>query len=235
MADKIVHLEKYDTPSVTNAIATYPGKDMCLSLYHPWETDWYTDQNLRCMFPAVGPKAGYVVTCVYGPADPTYKALGLIDVLRAVKAAPKPVILAVKQNFPPHLKDKVGLLGGNMMTAFKTAGVTGVLSDGPSRDLEEVRALDMQYMLTGLTAGHGGFSVQAVNVPVTICGMAVAPGECVHMDANGAVKFPAWAIDEIDRRCDAILKNEEIMQSEMRRCAPDDVERLAQLIEEIYG
>ena len=30
-------LEKYDTPSITNVVATYPNdKDLCLGLYEPW-------------------------------------------------------------------------------------------------------------------------------------------------------------------------------------------------------
>lgn len=234
MSDKIEALQKYDTPSITNVVATYPGKSTCMGLYHPWETDWYTDQSLKCMFPELGPRAGYVVTCVYGMVDPSFKQLGFVDVLRAIKASPKPVILAVKQNFPPHLKDKIGLMGGNMMTAFKTAGVVGVLSDGPSRDLDEVRPIGLQYMLTGLTPGHGDMAVQAVNVPVTICGMAVAPGECVHMDSTGAVKFPAQFIDEIDRRCAESVADEAKMQKLMRECDPDDVERLGRLIGGIY-
>ena len=33
-------------------------------------------------------------------------------------------------------------------------------------------------------------AVHAVNVPVSVGGMDVAPGDLVHMDENGAVKFP---------------------------------------------
>jgi regulator of RNase E activity RraA len=34
-------------------------------------------------------------------------------------------------------------------------------------------------------------AVQSVNVPVSVGGMDIAPGELIHMDENGAVKFPA--------------------------------------------
>ena len=44
-------LEAFDTPTVTNAIATYPGRDDCLGLYDPQEIDWYTDDRLRSLFP----------------------------------------------------------------------------------------------------------------------------------------------------------------------------------------
>lgn len=219
--DKFEQLNQYDTPSITNVVATYPGKpDWCMGLYHPWEGRWYADETLRCMYPEVGRRAGFVVTCVYGMPDPTFDRLGFGDLLRAIGAAPKPVVLAVKQNFPERIRKINGLLGGNMMTAFKSLGVVGVMSDGPSRDLDEIRPMGLQYMLTGVVAGHGPFSVQAVNVPVDICGMDVAPGDIVHMDENGAAKFPAARLDAVLERA-ALLNRIESKRQEMMRNTGD--------------
>ena len=221
-------LEKYDTPSITNIVATYPAnKAACLGLYHPWTGKWYTDERLKCFFPELGPRAGYAITCVYGLPDPHYGRLKLVDLLRAIKNSPQPVILAVKQNFPDDYKRIAGLLGGNMMTMFKMCGVTGVLSDGPSRDLDEVRSLGMQYMLTGVTAGHGDFELQAINVPVEICGMIVAPGDIVHMDENGAVKFPAEYLTTVAERTEIFCRNEMKNQALMQETTdPEELVRL---------
>ena len=57
--------------------------------------------------------------------------------------------------------------------------------------------MGFQYMLTGVTPGHGAMAVHAINVPVSVCGMDVAPGELVHMDENGACKFPADKLDTV--------------------------------------
>lgn len=220
MREKIEALLAFDTPSITNVVATYPGKEeFCLGLYHPWEGRWYTDETLRCIFPELGRRAGHAVTCVYGMPDPGYARLGFGDLLAAIEKAPKPVILAVKQNFPAHIKKRNGLLGGNMMTAFKSAGAVGVLSDGPSRDVDEIRPMEIQYMLTGVTPGHGPFALQAVNVPVDICGMDVAPGEIIHLDENGAVKFPADRLDDVLERAKKLQQIEAKRQSLMRRTA----------------
>ena len=173
-------LKKYDTPSVTNVVATYPGDtEYCLGLYHPWNTNWYTDETLKCMYPELGRMAGYVVTVTFGLSDPKFNRLGFVDLYKAIEKMPKPVIVAMKQDLPENIKKKNGLCGGNMMTAFKSLGVIGVMSDGPSRDLDEVRPMGLQYMLTGVCAGHGDFSIHAINTPVNICGMDVAPGEYV--------------------------------------------------------
>ncbi len=42
-------LKDYDTPSITNVLATYPANPLCLGLYNPWTENWYTDQTIRCM------------------------------------------------------------------------------------------------------------------------------------------------------------------------------------------
>lgn len=230
----IEELTHFDTPSITNVVATYPAdKKTCLGLYDPWQVNWYSDQRLKCMYPELGAVCGYAVTCVYGLPDPSFDRLALEDVLRAIDRSQKPVILAIKQDFPRRIKDKNGLCGGNMSTAFKALGVTGVLSDGPSRDIEEIRPLKLQYLLTGLAPGHGGFSVKAVNVPVGICGMDVAPGEIVHMDGCGACKFPAEHLERVLELVGILAEDE---QAKMRgvAAAAGDVEAVIRAYKGMY-
>lgn len=205
--EMLEELKNFDTPSITNVVATYPGADTCLSLYNPWTVNWYTDQTIRCMYPELGRLVGYAVTCVYGLPDPNYSGLTFMDVVDALDASPKPTVLILEQQFPPELAGKVGLAGGNMVSAMKALGCVGLISNGPSRDLDEIRPMNFQYMLTGVTAGHGAMAVRAVNVPVSVGGMDVAPGELIHMDENGAVKFPA---DKLE----AVLTNARVLQKE---------------------
>jgi len=200
-------IRDYDTPSVTNVVATYPRHPLCLGLYHPWSQNWYTDQTIHCMFPELGRTVGYAVTCVYGLPDPAYTKLSFMGVIEALEQSKKPVILVIKQDFPPEIAGKVGLSGGNMTAALKAIGCVGVISDGPSRDIDEIRPMKFQYMLTGVTPGHGDMAIHAINVPVSVAGMDVAPGEIIHMDENGACKFPA---DKLE----LIVKNLELLQKE---------------------
>ena len=86
-------LREFDTPSITNVVATYPGTETCLSLYNPWTENWYTDTSIRCMYPELGPLVGYAVTCVYGLPDPNYSELSFLDVIDALDASEKPTIL----------------------------------------------------------------------------------------------------------------------------------------------
>ena len=201
-------LRNYDTPSITNVVATYPDHPLCLGLYNPWTENWYTDQSIRCMYPELGRLVGHAVTCVYGLPDPNYSRLTFMDVVDALDASPKPTVLILEQKFPPEIAGKVGLAGGNMTAAMKAVGCLGVISNGPSRDLDEIRPMEFQYMLSGVTPGHGAMAVQAVNVPVHVAGMDVAPGEIIHMDENGACKFPPEHLESVLTNVQALLDEE---------------------------
>jgi len=232
--EKLEALEQFDTPSITNVVATYPDDPLCLGLYNPWSENWYTDRTIECWYPELGPRAGHAVTCVYGLPDPNFDALGFVDVVDALDDSPKPTILAVEQGFPEEIAGSVGLTGGNMTTAMQSLGCVGCVSNGPGRDVEEIRPMEFQYLTTGVSPGHGEMAVHAVNVPVSIRGMDVAPGEIVHMDENGAVKFPADRLDEVLENARALLEREEELQTRLES-ATDATEVRAAFAGEAYG
>ncbi len=203
----IAKLEGIDTPTITNVVATYATS---MRLYDPWHGQWYTDTSIKCLYPEYGATVGYVATVVYGLKE-TYTC-GVRDrwvLPEHLDATEKPVVLCAKQDFPAELKNRVGLFGGNMATQFEAQGVVGVISDGPTRDICEIRdETNVQMLVTGLTPGHGDFVVRDVGVPVTIGGMTVMPGDMVHMDVHGACKFPARLAEEVLRRAEEILASE---------------------------
>ncbi|MES2562934.1 MAG: RraA family protein [Pseudomonadota bacterium] len=201
-------LKKIDTPTITNVVGTYPGRALCLEIYHPWTENWYTNNTLSCWYPDMGPVVGYAVTCTYGLPDPLFKGQSLMNVLEAMDKLGKPSIFCFQQKFPADLADKVGLSGGNMTSAMRACGAIGAISNGPSRDIHEIRPMNFQYLTRGICAGHGPQAVHAVQVPVSIAGMDVAPGEIIHMDENGAVKFPADRLEEVVRNAQALLAEE---------------------------
>ena len=202
-------LRGFDTPSITNIVATYPDNPLCLGLYEPWRQNWYTNQSVRCIYPELGRLIGYAVTVVYSLPDPGYKRLSMLDLVNAFEKSKKPIVLVIKQDFPPEILPKVGLAGGQMTSIFKACGVVGVVTNGPSRDIDEIRPMKVQYLMSGTTPGHGPMAISAVNVPVSVAGMDVAPGELIHMDENGACKFPADRLADVCRNIDALSQAEE--------------------------
>ena len=202
-------LRGFNTPSITNIVATYPSNPLCLGLYEPWRQNWYTDQSVRCIYPELGRTIGYAVTVVYSLPDPGYQRLSFVDLVDALGKSKKPIVIVIKQDFPPEILPKVGLCGGQMTTTFKACGAVGVVTNGPSRDIDEIRPLKFQYIMSGITPGHGSFAISAINVPVSVAGMDVSPGEIIHMDENGACKFPADRLADVCKNIDALVKAEE--------------------------
>jgi regulator of RNase E activity RraA len=103
-----------------------------------------------------------------------------------------------------------------------------MITDGPSRDLDEIREMKIQYMMAGQSAGHGPLAVKAVNVPVHLAGMDVAPGEIIHLDENGAVKFPAKYLREVYDRAVLIQRQENEKMAAM--AATSDIGELVRLM-----
>ena len=202
-------LRGFDTPSVGNVVATYPGNPLCLEIYDPWRGNWYTDQSVRCIYPELGRLIGFAVTVVYTMPDPTQKHFSFIDVIDALGKSKKPSIVVIEQDFPLEILPRVGLCGGQMTAAFKACGAVGVITNGPSRDVDEIRPMKFQYLMSGVTSGHGDFEIRAINVPVSVAGMDVSPGEIIHMDENGACKLPANRLADVCRNIDAFIEAEE--------------------------
>ena len=104
-----------------------------------------------------------------------------------------------------------------MTTTMKTLGCVGCVSNGPSRDIDEIRPMGFQYLLSGITPGHGDQAVHAVNVPVSISGMDVSPGEIIHMDENGAVKFPANRLADVLENVKKLAVHEGDLQERLKK------------------
>lgn len=199
----------FSTPTVTNVVATYPKNPLCLGLYDPWKGKWYTDQSVHCVFPEMGRRIGYAFTYVVSVPDPKYPSLSFEDLIEGLYNARKPTIVVCQQAYPPEILHRARLFGGQMTTLFKACGVVGVVTNGPSGDIDEIRPLEIQYIMSGVTSGHGDFAIRAMNVPVSVAGMDVETGDIIHMDEHGAVKFPADKLADVCRNIEALSSQEE--------------------------
>lgn len=204
-------LLRYSTPSVSNVVATYPQNPHCLVLYDGWKDNWYTDQSVHCVFPEFGRRIGFAFTMVVSvpdPARPDASPLSFPDLIEALGKAKRPAIVVCQQDYPAGILQKAGLFGGQSTALFKACGVIGVVTNGPSRDIDEMRPLGVQYIMSGVTVGHGEFVIRAVDVPVSVAGMDVVPGDVIHMDEHGAVKFPEGHLGKICEQIEAFSREE---------------------------
>jgi regulator of RNase E activity RraA len=178
--EQLAALRAVDSPTVANAIERF--------LVRP-RVDGYAGYDLRCAFPKLGTMLGYAVTCT---ADSTTEDRkddrGLLHLWDALEAAPKPSVLVIQDIGTDRRRGCH--MGEIMATIAKALGAVGAVSDGGLRDVLEVDALGFQYFCPGFVVSHGRPFILDVNVPVTVSGMAVNPGDLLHGDVNGVLVVP---------------------------------------------
>ncbi|MDB5366042.1 MAG: 4-hydroxy-4-methyl-2-oxoglutarate aldolase [Rhodospirillales bacterium] len=89
--------------------------------------------------------------------------------------------------------------GGVVTQVAKAAGVAAAVIDGPATDFSEIRQHAMPVWCRGpssLTTKLLGLP-SALNVPVTIGGQTVCPGDAVLADESGVVILAAASAEEI--------------------------------------
>ena len=185
--EQLEALRRIDSPTVSNAIERLHVRPR-LAGFAGWE--------LRCAFPDLGTLIGYAVTCT---ADSTTESRqderGLLRLWDAVEKAPKPCVVVIKDVGPERRRSCH--MGEVMATTAKALGAAGCISDGGLRDVAEVRALGFHYFCPGFVVSHGNPIICEVNVPVTLAGLEVKPGDLLHGDVNGVLMIPDSVADRV--------------------------------------
>ncbi|GAA4587856.1 4-hydroxy-4-methyl-2-oxoglutarate aldolase [Actinoplanes octamycinicus] len=84
-----------------------------------------------------------------------------------------------------------GMLGDLLATSLRAHGAVGVVMDAGVRDAAELRAMGFPVWTRAISPqGTVKASPGSVNVPVTICGQVVGPGDAVIADDDGIVVVP---------------------------------------------
>ena len=100
--------------------------------------------------------------------------------------------------------------GKIMLTYLESIGAAGIVIDGAIRGAEAIGAKDFPCFARNATC-RGPFKSGPgeINVPVTVDGMPVAPGDVVVGDGDGVVAFPRDAAPALIERARAQLAKEE--------------------------
>jgi regulator of RNase E activity RraA len=84
------------------------------------------------------------------------------------------------------------LVGGIMTFAAAAAGLAGMVIDGAIRDVAEIRERPFPVYARGVThRGPYKDGPGAINIPVSVGGMTVMPGDIVVGDQDGLMAFSA--------------------------------------------
>ncbi len=203
---KLCHkLEQY--PSAVVAACVEKGRRA--DAYISRKDKYYTDASLHCTNNKVGARCGFVVTMRVGVPVPDFEPPTRVDLLRLIDASPKPVTLVIQVDEPESMRLADSNFGGQFGRICNKCGVQNVICDGAVRDLDELEALGMQLMIPGSIASTAPSIIYELNGKITVAGMTVEPGEMVHMDRDGAVKFNVNDLEKLTVMCKAEKELEE--------------------------
>jgi regulator of RNase E activity RraA len=101
--------------------------------------------------------------------------------------------------------------GEVMCTVYKAFGVQGLITSGAGRDLDQVQAIKFPAFTSGAICSHGYCHFLAVNVPVTVGGICIYPGDLLHGDRNGVTTIPHEIASEVPQVCEELAAAEKIV------------------------
>lgn len=108
--------------------------------------------------------------------------------------------------------------GGILSNAAKVKGVSGVVVDGPARDIDESRDIGFPVYSRSATCqtARGRIVEESFNEPITIGdGLTVHPGDLVLADWSGVLVLPADRAEEIVRTAEEIAAREALMTKDV--------------------
>ena len=112
--------------------------------------------------------------------------------------------------------------GGNLSFGARQRQVSGVIVDGPARDIDEARDYDFPVFASSATSrtARGRIVETGTNVPIVVGDVTVAPGDCVVADASAVVFIAQAEIERVLAAAEAIAERERAMVAALRDGTP---------------
>jgi len=200
--ETLAALAKYDTPTVCNVIELWNIR--------PRNTG-YMNETIKACFPKLPPMVGYAVTSTFRSMSPPRSGdvyAGMTEQVEAFAEMPGPPVIVYQDLDEPTASATFGEV---MCTTYQAFGAVGLITSGAGRDLDQVAALDFPCFTNGTICAHGYCHTLAVNVPVTVGGITVYPGDLLHADVNGVSTIPHEIASEVPDACKELMAAEDIV------------------------
>ncbi len=125
---------------------------------------------------------------------------------------PDDVLVSVNGDSP------VGHFGELTGNAAQVHGCVGVILDGNLRDTDGLRDIGLQVFYRDLSPLNaiGRWEMAATQVPVTIGGVEISPGDVIHADFDGILVIPAGEATQVLLDSEAVMAGENLVRAEMR-------------------
>lgn len=206
-SEQLAALAKYDTPTVCNAIELFHVRP---------RHEGYLNGSIRACFPGLPPMVGYAATATFRSRRPPRGGdaySGLEQQVERFGELPGPAVVVFQDLDEPVA---AATFGEVMCTTYQAFGAAGLITSGAGRDLDQVAALRFPAFTGGTVCAHGYCHLPQIQVPVSVGGVTIFPGDLLHGDLNGVTTLPPEIASEIPDVCAEVMKAEEVILSYLK-------------------
>src|SRR5437016_1906185 len=201
-AADVALLKKYDTPTVCNVVELF---DRCS------RTAFYMDKRIQACYPKLPPMVGYASTATFRSSFPPTSGnvySGLDQQVAAFAEIPGPPVVVFQDLDTPVMSATFGEV---MCTTYKAFGAAGLITSGAGRDLDQVEGLHFPCFTAGTVCAHGYCQIVQHNVPVSVGGVVLYPGDLLHGDRNGVTTIPNHLASAVAQACPEYMAAEAVV------------------------
>ena len=179
--DLLETLRNMQSCTIANALETFNIKP---------RNEGFMSSRVRCIFPELGGMIGFATTAVIAADKPSTSRMNVprpdwFDEILKVPA-PRGVVMQ-DLDYPNPIGSFWGEVQSNVHTAL---GCVGTVTDGGVRDLDEMRGIGFHAFASEVLVSHAYVHLVDVNVPVTVGGLTVNPGDLIMGDKHGVIAIP---------------------------------------------
>ena len=196
-------LRRIDTPTVCNA----------LELVDPaLRRHGFNRRPFVCPFPDLPPLVGFARTAEITSSAPTglhdQRAMRL-GYYAYVENGPRPSIAVIADR--DVAEPGIGAFWGEVQTNIhKAMGCGGVITDGSVRDIP-MMAPGFFVLAGSVMPSHVHADIVGFDIPVTVMGLEIRPGDLIHADRHGMVVIPVAAAGEVAAAADVLARREKVL------------------------
>jgi len=149
--------------------------------------------------------------------------------LEDINAMDLPVIWVVQAD--GSRPDHECILGDGVAKTLATIGCVGAVTDGRVRDVPGILTVPFAVYCRGTVAHHCVLRAKAVNIPVSVGGIVVQPGDVIHASAEGVIKLPVASLQRlvelaprhrsVEHEVHALLRRTDLSLAEKRKATGD--------------
>ncbi len=175
-------LRTFDTPTICNIIELFEVRPRNVG---------FMNKTIKAAFPEMPPMVGFAstITCrtAFDPQMGGNAYSSTDDQVERFGELSGPAVVVFQDLDNPPLAATFGEI---MCTSYQTFGAVGLVTNGPARDLDQVRAIDFPVFTDGAACSHGYIRLFDVHIPVQVGGIAIYPDDLLHGDLNGVTTIP---------------------------------------------